>query len=126
MPIKDVEARRAYDREWKAARRRRFLEGKSCRDCGSADHLQFHHLDPSEKTSHRIWGWSVPRIEAELAKCVVLCKGCHDGLHATDRRLDCGAAAGYWRGCRCEPCRVARSVYEARRRSGLPAKEVTA
>jgi hypothetical protein len=43
--------------------------------------LQFHHLDPKEKdlnlgaaANH---GWSIARIEKEIAKCIVLCANCH-------------------------------------------------
>jgi hypothetical protein len=35
------------------------------------------HVDPSKKTSHSIWSWSPERREAEIAKCQVLCRPCH-------------------------------------------------
>lgn len=47
--------------------------------------LQFHHRDPAEKEFNigeaiRL-GWSVERIEAEIAKCDVLCANCHAKEH---------------------------------------------
>lgn len=46
--------------------------------------LDFHHLDPREKEFELGKGEikSVPRIEAELKKCVVLCSNCHRKVHA--------------------------------------------
>lgn len=109
MPWKNPEDHqeelRAYRRAWyaknadhaksKAAQRRR--EGKAwllerrktlkCERCGE-DHvatLDFHHRDPQEKdievatAAHQ--GWSIDRLEAEIAKCEVLCANCHRKLH---------------------------------------------
>lgn len=59
---------------------------KGCQVCGfKAEHpcqLDLDHIDPSTKTykgSHKSFdaGWSMERIKAELAKCVVTCKNCH-------------------------------------------------
>ena len=59
--------------------------GGRCADCGltlAASHyavFEFHHLDPSRKDAD----WSELRlqgkakIQAELAKCVLLCANCH-------------------------------------------------
>lgn len=49
--------------------------------------LDFHHEDPTAKeinigTAVRQC-WSVKRIEAEMAKCIVLCANCHRKLHAS-------------------------------------------
>ncbi len=60
------------------------LKSKSeCAHCGETKPpvLQFHHLDPSEKDINigeavHI-GWSLKRIELEIAKCIVLCANCH-------------------------------------------------
>ena len=58
-----------------------------CIKCGE-DHpacLDFHHKDPLQKDrsladaiSH---GWSIARLEAEVAKCLVLCSNCHRKIH---------------------------------------------
>lgn len=48
--------------------------------------LEFHHLDPSAKettiANAVMNGWSVKRVQAEMAKCIVLCANCHRKLHA--------------------------------------------
>jgi hypothetical protein len=86
VPYKDREAQRAYQRDWCRRRRAHYLAGKTCSQCGSADELEFHHPDPETKLSHRIWSWARERLEAELAKCVVLCDPCHNALHAAGKR----------------------------------------
>ena len=77
VPFKDADRNREYQRLRVARRRAEFLIGKSCVGCGSAESLEFDHIDPSTKLSHRIWSWSADRIVAELAKCQVLCHSCH-------------------------------------------------
>lgn len=64
--------------------------GGACQVCGYARcrrALQFHHLDPKEKSyglSERGVTRSLERARAEAAKCVLLCSNCHaeveDGL----------------------------------------------
>jgi hypothetical protein len=45
--------------------------------------LLFHHLDPNDKDFEMSEvSKSFPTIDAELAKCIVLCFGCHTKLHA--------------------------------------------
>ena len=65
----------------------------SCEHCGE-DHpavLQFHHTDPSQKDFEisRVIssGPSIERIEAEIAKCIVLCANCHFKLHYNLRQI---------------------------------------
>ena len=77
MPYKNKEEQRRYQREWIARRRSEWLSDKACLDCGATSDLEIDHLDPSSKVSHRIWSWETRRREAELAKCVVRCRGCH-------------------------------------------------
>lgn len=117
MPYKDVATRRAYARDWRNRRRALFMDGQVCSQCGATEDLEFHHVDPAQKITHRLWGWRLDRIVEELAKCVVLCGPCHDELHSAERRLPCGTDAAYGRGCRCQECRVAHS--DANRRSRL-------
>jgi hypothetical protein len=51
--------------------------------------LEFHHRDPKQKTitiaKAIVNGWSVARIEDEMAKCDVLCANCHRKLHYGQR-----------------------------------------
>jgi hypothetical protein len=45
--------------------------------------LDFHHLDPSSKTTEvaKLESSSYERIQNEINKCVVLCKNCHAEAH---------------------------------------------
>ena len=58
-----------------------------CERCGERHPavLQFHHRDPQAKVlsiseaAHR--GWSLEKIQKEVAKCALLCANCHAKLH---------------------------------------------
>lgn len=127
MPIKDPEARRAYQRQWIAARRERwFAENGPCVQCGSNVNLQLDHIDPAIKISHRIWSWSQRRLTEELAKCQVLCEECHkkktaesyeEPPHGTDSRY-CNPRYR----CRCDECTDAHRVYKNDQRANRRAK----
>ena len=60
--------------------------GGFCAGCGCFDpgQLQFHHKDPSKKEFHSssFGNCSQERVDAEIAKCGLLCKDCHTILHA--------------------------------------------
>lgn len=60
--------------------------GGKCVKCGSLDRLQVDHIDPTTKTSHRITMWSRVKRDAELAKCQLLCHGCHWAKTIRERR----------------------------------------
>lgn len=78
MPIKDINLKRKYQREWLKARKDAyFAENGPCIKCGSNENLELDHIDPSKKTTHRIWSWSEARRLHELAKCQILCSSCH-------------------------------------------------
>ena len=51
--------------------------------------LQFHHLKDKKFTiGHAInLGYSIPKIEIEIAKCKVLCANCHFKLHWHERNI---------------------------------------
>lgn len=105
---------RRYKREWMAARRREWFQGKSCVRCGSVDRLEIDHIDPSQKVHHAVWSWRKDRREAELAKCQVLCDPCHEQKTNDDRYAprEHGTPAMYKRGkCRCAACRKANTIY---------------
>lgn len=83
MPYKDAAAKRAYQRRWMAERRAAALAGKTCERCGDADGpFDFHHVDPAEKLTHKVWSLTPAKRDAELAKCIVLCRTCHQDHHA--------------------------------------------
>lgn len=83
QPLLDLrEARRAYMRSyqlrWMNRRREAWLaENGPCVRCGSTNRLEVDHRDPTKKVTHLIWSFSKERLEAELAKCQVLCHDCH-------------------------------------------------
>ena len=58
---------------------------QGCMRCGEKNPivLQFHHRNPSEKelTSYRLITSSLEKVEAEIAKCDVLCANCHLIIH---------------------------------------------
>jgi len=119
MPYKDVDIARAYQREyqreWIKRRRGNYIEGKACQKCGAVSDLEIHHRNPSEKTEHRIWSWTCERLEAELEKCDILCRGCHNEAHMAS--IQHGTLTTYkTHGCRCSECRAANAMYEANRR----------
>lgn len=113
MPYRCPDKRREYSREWVAGRRREFMAGKTCAFCGSTESLELDHVDPTMKVDHRIWSWSKSRREAELAKCRVLCKPCHQGRHRVP--LAHGSIEAYKRGCRCDQCCEAGFENDGRR-----------
>lgn len=86
MPYRDRAAKRAYQRAWIQRRRAEFMDGQCCLRCGATNDLELHHLVKDEKVGHAIWSWARQRREDELAKCLVLCDTCHNGLHADEKR----------------------------------------
>lgn len=68
---------RAYVADYKAER--------GCVRCGETDPivLEFHHRNPAEKEydAARFPRLSRPRLDAELAKCDVVCANCHRRIH---------------------------------------------
>lgn len=77
--------------------------GGACTGCGRPEPiaaLEFHHIDATTKefgisTEGITRRWD--KIEAELAKCVLLCANCHREVHAGARQLS--AADGPDRAC---------------------------
>lgn len=113
MPYSDAQRQKEYQRDWVRRRRAECLAGKRCVDCGGDIRLQFHHRDPAQKISHRIYSWSKERLEAELAKCEVLCRKCHDHRHRLMRGPpQHGRKTTYAKyGCRCDLCKAAAAEY---------------
>jgi hypothetical protein len=86
-------ARRAKLREWVDT----FKKTHACVRCGFSDYraLQFHHRS-DERTDFNIGdmvhlGYSIETIQAEIAKCYVLCANCHHIEHHCE--MDEAAAA---------------------------------
>lgn len=63
----------------------KYLGGK-CISCGFLKYncsLDVHHKNPKEKNINfrHIRGWSKKRIIAEIRRCVLLCRNCHQAYH---------------------------------------------
>lgn len=66
--------------------------GGRCTNCGYDKYLcalDFHHLNPAEKDPAfiNIRGWSQSRADAELVKCILLCRCCHAAVHTGELHL---------------------------------------
>lgn len=78
MPYSSREKQREHQRKWLAARRASWFKAHGpCLSCSSWDRLELDHVDPAQKVAHNVWSWSEERRAIELAKCQVLCHGCH-------------------------------------------------
>jgi len=68
----------------------------ACVDCGEAHPatLDFHHTNPAEKERSLgdigKYGWSVQKVQDEIAKCVILCANCHRKRHWVEQFADSG------------------------------------
>ena len=105
---------REYQRRWIAARRAAWFKVHNvCSSCGTTSELEIHHLKPELKIDHKVWSWSTKRRDEELAKCVVLCRECHDDVTAVRSTPDHGTNARYTSrrfACRCALCRAAHNA----------------
>jgi hypothetical protein len=68
-----------------------------CADCGEKHPacLDFHHLDESQKgqtIARMVVRASPANIDAEIAKCVVLCANCHRKRHFNEQTGNYGRA----------------------------------
>lgn len=96
------------------------LLGGKCKECGSKTRLEVDHIDHAKKTMRfeRMAACGMVRFLMELKLCQLLCSKCHTKKTVEDdlgRELrKHGSVAMYRHGrCRCEPCRVAQSKYQA-------------
>ena len=59
-----------------------------CKDCGymgDPDEFDYHHVDPSTKilaVSDMLGTYGRPKVIAEMAKCVIVCRPCHEKIHS--------------------------------------------
>jgi hypothetical protein len=108
---KKAEASTERSRLKRGARNKAHIEAYKrshpCIKCGEPDPivLDFHHRNPKEKelrVSSMVWSHKIEAIDAEIAKCDVLCANCHrrehyrqeqnakhrgkDGRHASSRK----------------------------------------
>ncbi len=89
-----------------------------CSLCGSSEQLEFHHINPLEKSftiGSEMLSLSDAKIQAELEKCQLICNLCHRQRHSSS--APCGTAQRYWRGCRCKPCTTVNTEYNKKYRA---------
>lgn len=133
MPYKDEEFGRAYYRAWvkrrQTERRAAYIQerGGACARCGDAENLEIDHVDPTTKeleTGSGFWTRSESVRSAELTKCQLLCRTCHQlkSLGEMASRLCHGSGATYWRGCRCPDCTSWRTKHLVKRREDYARK----
>ena len=122
MPYSDKRQQREFQRKRVAAKRAAWVKkfGGRCKRCDSTEELQFDHIDAKKKVSHRIWSWSDRRISAEIVKCQLLCRVCHQKKTNEEMGRGKHGAAGYKHGCRCDACTTAQRerIYAWRGRVG--------
>ena len=64
------------------------FRSSGCAICGEMEQccLEAHHMDPDKKHfnigNSAGFGYGIPKLRAELAKCICLCANCHAKLHA--------------------------------------------
>lgn len=92
--------------------------GGRCAKCGSTVDLEIDHVDPKLKTMDvgRLWSASKAKYEAEIQKCQLLCRECHQAKTLVDMgrksaRTEHGTLSAY-RYCRCPECVAAYNEYQ--------------
>ncbi len=121
MPYIDKQKQKEYQRLWIKKRRKQWIkENGPCKTCSSLKKLEVDHIDPTQKETNSVWSWSEDRRRKELSKCQVLCRKCHAIKTKGERKStiirEHGEVGRYWRGCRCDECRVASAHYKRYRR----------
>ena len=101
----------------RVARRMAYLKAHGpCLNCGSEDNLELDHISPEDKeykVSLAFYRRELrPKDIAELAKCRVLCHGCHKLRHLPLH----GTVSRYHRGCRCSGCKAGKRERMIRKR----------
>jgi hypothetical protein len=116
MGYADPAAQGEYQRQWNAARRAQYVAaaGGACKRCGSTVDLEFAGF----KRLRISWSWAPARLEAALAQCELVCRGCRIG----PVEIRHGTSHGYERHrCRCPLCvewrRLDGQRYRERRRA---------
>lgn len=92
--------------------------GGKCASCGSADELEFDHIEKNSKAfnlSDRFGRVKRPLLLKELSKCQLLCKRCHTEKTIFDSgnkpaKGTHGTLSSY-RYCKCDKCREAKRAY---------------
>lgn len=93
----------------------RYLGGK-CINCESTEYLQFHHVEPKNKSYNisKLSSVNITDFWQEIYKCKLLCNSCHKEEHGS--KHPCGTPQKYWTGCRCSLYIEAKRAYARRNR----------
>lgn len=104
----DRAAKSAYQLKRYHAKRAIWIQelGGVCINCGTTEQLEFHHINPKDKSFNVAERYDCRAVIDELKKCQLLCKNCHDNIHQPDH----GTTSRYkHRRCRCQPCKDANN-----------------
>jgi 5-methylcytosine-specific restriction endonuclease McrA len=123
MGYKDPAQQAAYQLAWMNKRREAwFAANGPCRKCGSTENLELDHLNPRTKVHHAVWSWSRVRRDAELVKCQVLCRACHQIKSNYEKSQKThGTGTMYRNGCKCDDCKTHQRLKARRYRAKLKA-----
>jgi hypothetical protein len=111
MDWTDKDAVREYHRKYYHEKRRKpmldYLGGQ-CVRCGSTEELQFDHIRREDKSFNISTKMTLsdPEVRAELDKCQLLCKDCHQRKTGAEMEGFTHGTLYAWmkKGCRCEVC----------------------
>jgi 5-methylcytosine-specific restriction endonuclease McrA len=107
----------AYMKERTARRRERAIIqlGGKCVVCGSTEDLEFDHKNPDDKdprcNSGYMFTFSERRLQAELAKCQLLCHDCHLEKTSSEASVEHGGGLSGKKNCPCVPCKERKAEY---------------
>ena len=93
--------------------------GVSCAHCGSTDRLEFDHIDPALKSFDISDNMTLnnPEVRAELDKCQLLCRPCHEVKTAAENTgITHGTRTGWMKsGCECDECYTSKRAWHDER-----------
>lgn len=76
--------------------------------------MQFDHRDRGEKEfeiSRAFRSMARGRLMAELEKCQLLCKPCHDAKTSQEIGVEHGGGLSGKKNCPCDPCKARKNEY---------------
>jgi hypothetical protein len=110
-----------YHRDYYHKRRQAIYDhlGGKCVRCGATERLQVDHIDRAQKTMEISDNMSLKRgdVLAELAKCQLLCKPCHERKTGDEMTgFTHGTTTGWMRyKCPCSPCQEHKAAWRETR-----------